>query len=192
MSSALHVYAVSIEELHKALGSGDEELIAQILECQEDFLQTIDEIDDEAEFSCAEAVGELIRGELNEDAPRYFYGYALEAICFQLGDELPNICPISRASTWIEEVDVLLKHFGIPVRLLQLIHGGSPVRIPEPDDYPYIGSWTSAEVTAAKAAFAGYDSTDIRPDMEATLQQIRGWVEAAAKRPGNAVVGFLS
>jgi hypothetical protein len=192
MSSAINVYAVSVERLKGVIGSRDEGLIEAIVEGQEGFLESIDDIDDEAETTCAEAVAELINGEVSEDAPGYLYGYALEAICSHLGEELPNVCPISGASDWIEEVDEVLERKGIPVRLNRLVYADSPVEIPEPDDYPFIGEWTAAEVAGAVAAFQTADLTDVDEEMAETIEQMRGWVEVAAKEPGASVVGFLS
>lgn len=192
MSSAINVYAVSLERLKEVVGSRDQAMIDAIVEAHEDFLDSIDEIDEDLELTCADAVAKLINGELSEEVPGYLYGYAIEAICAHIGEELPNICPIAGASDWIEEVDALLERKGIPVGLNQLVYGGAPVPIPEPDDYPFIGKWTPTELPAAKAAFAGADLTDVDPEMAETMQQIRNWVEAGAKEPTVAVIGFLS
>ena len=192
MSSSINVYAVPLERLRQVVGSRDQTVIDAIVEGHEDFLSSIDDIDDDAELSCADAVAELINGELSEDAPGYLYGYAVEAICSHVGEALPNICPIAGASDWIEEVDALLEGKGIPIRLNGLVYGGSPVSIPEPDDYPFIGSWSAAELAAAKTAFDNADLTDVDPEMAETLQQMRRWVEAAANGPGVSTVGFLS
>jgi hypothetical protein len=192
MSSGINVYAVPIERLKQLVGSRDLGTIDAIVEGHEEFLSSIDDIDEEAELTCADAVAQLLNGELSEDAPGYLYGYAVEAICSHVGETLPNICPIAGASDWIEEVDALLERKGIPVRLNALLYGGSPVPIPEPDDYPFIGKWTAAELAAAKSAFESADLTDVDPEMAETLQQMRDWVEAAAKKPGASLVGFLS
>jgi hypothetical protein len=192
MSSAINVYAVSIERLKQVVGSRDRSAVDAIVADLEHFLSTIDDIDEDAEMTCAEAVAELVNGETSDDAPGYLYGYALEAICAHVGEELPNICPIAGASDWIEEVDAVLKRKGIPVRLSGLVFGGSPVPIPEPDDYPSIGKWPAAEVPGALKAFQSLDVTDIDDEMAETLAQMRGWLEAAAKTPGASVIGFLS
>ena len=192
MSSGINVYAVTLERLKQVVGSRDQAAIDAIVKGHEDFLSSIDDIDEEAELTCADAVAELINGDLSEDAPGYLYGYAVEAICSHVGEELPNVCPIAGASDWIEEVDALLEDKGIPVRLNGLVYGGSPVSIPEPDDYPFIGKWTTDELASAKTAFESADLTNVDPEMAETLQQMRGWIEAAAKKPGVSIVGFLS
>ena len=192
MSSSINVYAVPLERLSRVIGSRDQGLIDAIAESHEDFLSSIDDIDDEAETTCADAVADLINGETSDDAPGYLYGYALEAICSHVGEELPNISAISRASDWIEEVDRILERKRIPARLSGLVYGGSPVPIPEPDDYPFIGQWTPAEILAAATAFQTADLTDLDHATADTLQQVRRWAVAAAKKPDTSILGFLS
>lgn len=192
MSSSINVYAVPIERLEQAVGSGDRSLVDAIVRDQEFFLSTIDDIDDEAETTCAQAVSDLIAGAPSEDVPGYLYGYALEAICAQLGQELTNICPIAKATRWIECVDAVLERNRVPERLTDLVFGGSPVPIPEPDDCPCIGRWSASQVTEALAVLRSLDGSDLDPEMAQTFDSIRAWLEAAAQTPGAAVVGFLS
>jgi hypothetical protein len=192
MSSGINVYAVPLARLTQVVGSRDRSMIEAIVKANDDFLSGIGDIDPDAELTCADAVAGLINGDPPGDAPGYLYGYAVEAICWYVGEELPNICPISGASDWIEQVDALLEGKGIPLRLNALVYGGSPVSIPAPDDYPFIGNWSAAELAAARTPLENADLTDAGPEMTATLQQIRGWVEATAKQPDVSIVGFLS
>src|SRR6185312_9331206 len=102
MSSSLNAYAVSLDQLRQVVGSRDKALIDAIISGHARFLTTIDNIDEEADFSCAQAVAHLVNGEIDEDVPGYLYGYAVEATCLHVGRKLPNVCPIG--SSWIEEV----------------------------------------------------------------------------------------
>lgn len=192
MSSSITVYAVSLEQLKQVVGSRAQQLIDSILNEQEGFLSSIDDIDDGVDMTCAEAVAALINGERPDDAPGYLFGYALEAVCSTLGDELPNISQIAGAADWIEEVDALLERKGIPVRLEQLVYYGSPVPIPEPDDYPFIGIWPASLLAAASTSFQTVDLSDVEPRMAETLQQLAGWVKVASSKPGTSIIGFLS
>jgi len=192
VSSAINVYAVAVDQLRRAFGSRDQKLIAAIVTSHKHFLSTIDDIDDEAEMSCAQALAELVNGTQPKDGAGYLYGYALEALCGHLGEELPNICPIAGASAWIEEMDRLLASRRVPLQLMQLVFGGSPVPIPEPDDAPCIGVWRADELPAAAAAFRALDPSGLDHDMTETLAQFRGWVEAALRTPGRSIIGFLS
>jgi hypothetical protein len=192
MSSTVTVYAVSVDRLKQVVGSGDQALIDAIVEGQADFLASIDEIDDEAERTCAEAVADLVNGETSDDAPGYLYGYALETICRHVGQELPNISGISRASQWIEKIDAVLTSKGVPLRFSNLVYDGTPIPIPEPDDSPSIGQWPAGKIPAALAAIQSIEPAGIDNDMDETFAQMRGWFERAAKTPGVSIVGFLS
>ncbi|HXE51877.1 MAG TPA: hypothetical protein VN541_02635 [Tepidisphaeraceae bacterium] len=154
------------------------------------FLTTIDNIDEEADFSCAQAVAHLVNGEIDEDVPGYLYGYAVEATCLHVGRKLPNVCPIG--SSWIEEVDAFLESTEVPVRLSDLVYGGSPVLIPEPDDYPFIGKWPATQIPDALAALKQLDLSDADPDTAELLNLMRDWLAETTKSPGVSIVGFLS
>src|SRR4051812_44362394 len=108
MSSTIDVFVVHLQELKRVIGSGNAALLGQILESRADDLQRINQID-EAEATSEDALARLINGTVSEDIPGYFYGYALRIICSVVGKELPNICGISGASQWIEDVDAILE-----------------------------------------------------------------------------------
>ena len=192
MSSAISVYAVPLSRLKYVVGSGDRAVIDATIADYKAFLTGIDTIDGEAEMTSADAVADLVNGVATENGPGYLYGYALEALCGHIGKELPNICPIARASGWIRETDAALEGKGVPVRIGTLVFGGSPVPIPEPDDAPCIGAWPASVIPAALEAFRSLDLTDVDDEMAETFAQVRGWLEAAAQRPGVSIIGFLS
>jgi hypothetical protein len=192
MSSTLTVYAIPMDRIKQVIGSEDLTLIDAIVASQEEFLASIDDIDDEAELTCAETVAHLVKGIADEDAPAYLYGYAFEAVCAHIGTPLPSIGPIAKASQWIEDVDALLVSKSVPVGLRTLVYAGCPVSIPEPDDSPCIGRWWASEVESALAAFQSLDLTSVDKNMTKTLGQIRAWLEAATKTPGASIIGFLS
>lgn len=192
MSSSINVYAVSLEDLKPAAGSGDHALIDGATRSREWFLSTIDDIDDEAPIPCAQALADIVSGRVTEDAPGYLYGYALEAICGHVGRELPNICGIAGSTQWMEEVDAALKRRGVAVQLSDLLYRGSPVPIPEPDDFPFIGYWTPDEITTALAAIRGGDRSGLDNEMAEMFREIEGWLAGASESPGAAIVGFLS
>lgn len=192
MSSSINVYAVPLDRLKQLVGSRDQAVIDAVVSNHKAFLATVDDIDDEADMTCAQAVAELVNDSPDKDGPGYLYGYALEALCAHAGQELPNLCPIARGSEWIEEIDALLERHQAPVHLSDLVYGGSPVPIPEPDDYPFIGRWPADKIPATLAAVHAMDVTQLGPDTAETVEQLRGWLEAAAGKPGASIVGFLS
>ena len=192
MSYAINVYAVSVERLKEIAGSRDKAMLDAILAKQASFLSTIDDIDDEMEMTCADALSKMINGQISHDDPGYLYGYALESLCAQVGVELPNICPISDVGEWIEEVDAILETGSVPIRVSDLVNSGSPVPIPTPDDFPFIGFWLADEIPAALAALRSLPLAGLADEMAETLAQIRGWLEEAAITPGASVIGFNS
>jgi hypothetical protein len=194
MSSTLNVYAISFERLKRIPGSRDPALVEQVGTEFEDFFARIDKLgDDEDEIlSCREAVAQIVNGDPLSPHLGYVYGYALEAICASLGRELPNVAGISGASDWVDEVDETLRSKGVPVELTNLIFGGSPLEIPEPDDYPFIGSWPPSVIPAALGAIRGVDLESLNYEMAETIAQLRAWLEAAAENPEEGLIGVLS
>jgi hypothetical protein len=192
MSSSINVFVVDLDQLRGAIASGDKELVEAICQDQESFLATIDDIDDEAELKCGEAVAHLICGTPSDEYPGYLYGYALEAICRQVGRELENICPICGAGDWLEEVDKALQDQRVPIALSTLVYGECPVKIPTPGDYPFIGSWPHQSILPALTALQWLEMFGLDREMTQTFQQIRSWLADAATTPGQSIVGFLS
>ena len=122
----------------------------------------------------------------------YLYGYALEAICIRLGQDLPEISGICGVSAWVDEVDAILISQGVPVGLTDLIFGSYPVEIPRPDDYPFIGSWPPRVICEALRASRGVALAGMNPEMADTVGQVRVWLEAAAVDAAYGLIGFLS
>ena len=192
MSSWINVFVVDLDQLREAIASGDKQLVDAICQDQEWFLATIDDIDDEAELKCGEAVAHLICGTPSDKYPGYLYGYAMEAICRQVGRELENICQICGAGDWLEDVDKALQDQKVPIALSTLVYGGCPVKIPMPGDYPFIGSWSQESIPPALTALQCLEMFGLDREMTQTFQQIRSWLADAATTPGQAIVGFLS
>ncbi len=192
MSSTLNVYAVSMSQLKQVLGSANQALIDAIFASEGDWLESINDIDDEAGFSCEDAIGFLIHGAINQECPGYLYGYGLEVICAHIGTRLPEISGISGAYDWIQEVDAVLNEHGVPISLNDLVYTGSPVPIPQPDDYPVIGKWDAHTIAPALDAMRSIDLSQLDYDAKSTLVQMQGWLEATLKTPDRCVIGFLS
>jgi hypothetical protein len=191
VSSSISVYAVSLEKLTSVVDSRDTQLVSTIAAQQANFLERVDEINDEAELSCLDALKHLVNGDELNESHGYLYGYALEALCMQLGAELPNISGISGAGEWIEKTDSMLARHQVPLSLSTLVYGGSPIQIPQPDDYPFIGSWPVREIASALSVLERIDKNALDPEMAETFGQLEGWMTAALER-GSAIIGFLS
>lgn len=194
MSSTLTIYAVSFARLTQVPGSRDRRLLEEVLTECEWFLSEIDELaDEEAEVPpCREAVAQIIEGAPMAAHCGYVYGYALEAICACLGRELTEVSAISRATRWLDTVDLLLDSSGVPVRLSNLVFGVCPVKIPTPDDSPCVGSWAPEVIPAALQAVRRLDLAPLDSEMAATVTQIRDWLETVSADPEDGLIGFLS
>jgi hypothetical protein len=193
MSSAFTVYLVPFDQLKRVPGSKDQGLIEAIAESHEYFYSSIDELaEDDDVPTCREALEQIVNGEPLAEHLGYLYGYALEAICSHLGEELEGVSAISRASGWIEPVDAFLKDKGVPVTLTDLVFGRGPIDLPTPDDHPYIGCWPPEAITEAWRAIQGAEVTGLGLSTAETLRLIGTWLESAARTPGTGLMGVLS
>jgi len=198
MSSGLSVYAVSIDQLKRVLGSRDSRWIKAVQENAAGLIESVDDVQtpDEGEEShtCGEAVAHLINGETSDALPGSLYGFALEAICSEVGEFAGDVCPINRVSGFVEWLDEGLAAHGVPVRMEKLIFGTDPVPLPDRDENPLIGWWSPEECAAAAAAFRDLDLATAEADSELreSLEQVREWVQQAAATPGVSIIGFLA
>jgi len=56
---------------------------------------------------------------------------------------------------WVEEIDQFLAEVEVPLSLTDLVFGGSPIPIPEPDDSPSIGRWSPEQIARALEPLRG-------------------------------------
>src|SRR5947209_7238600 len=204
MSTTLTVYVVPLDQLARVPGSGDRDLADTMGIESPAWFARIDELadpdpdpdeDDQTVPTCLEALRRIVEGVARGSVPGhhgYVYGYAIEALCGHLGEELENVASISGSSDWVDEIDRFLGEVEVPLSLTDLVFGGSPVPIPEPDDCPAIGWWSPEQIARAVGPLRNVYVGDPNDDPGWTVLQIRRWVEQAAGRPGHALVGFLS
>ncbi len=201
MSSSITVYVVSFDQLARVRGSGDRALVNSVVASSEYLFSQVDAMndnpdpDDDPIPTCREALTRFVNGDDLGKVPRshgYVYGYALEGLCSYLGEALEPISSISRSGAWIETIDRFLVELEVPLSLTDLVFGGSPIPIPEPNDCPAIGRWSPEQVARALRPLRGVLVEEPEDDPGSTLLLVRGWVEAAAGQPGSGLVGFLS
>jgi hypothetical protein len=137
-----------------------------------------------AHFDCLHDMGDpvgaaqMVMGEEYDEEAGFVYGYALEFICRHLGEFLPNGEWSAMRAEWAETADRALEASGVgekALRLRRLMSRGSPVPLPEIEDFPAIGYLRLEEVQAALAAF-GEDQLAAVKDKElrSYLAKLRG------------------
>lgn len=144
-------------------------------------------------LSTGAALAHLILGGNRDPSAWSQYGYALQILCEHLGDvpaDYDSWCTI-RSSTF-DHLDRVLKRAGIPPKKFAtaafLVERGPPVKILEPDDFPYVGYLTRAE---ARRVLRLLDPAKLDPAIRRTKEdrdwvrdafgELRAWLETAAK-----------
>jgi hypothetical protein len=121
------------------------------------------------------------------------YGYVLEMLCLHFGEYLPNGNFTGMRSSWADTVDLGLARAGVPEEQLRLAHHlmgrGSPIPIPEPADFPFIGYLRGAEVGPALAAVGAANLDTLDPNVRDAINEVRGWLEVCS-RSGSDLVCF--
>jgi len=157
MSYGVHAYAVDLSLLSKAIGSGDAVLAKRLTKKYVSDLRSTDEIDfDEGLTPAADCLTSLvIEGPPDDDddlddTPGYKFGYALEILCRALGEWLPNSAFSGMGSEYFDAIDAALKKAKSNRRMSSFVFRGSPVPLPEIEDFPAIGWLAPEEVVAWK------------------------------------------
>lgn len=192
MSQSIRTYAVPVQLMKRVIHGRSQGLYDAVVACSPEFITRIDDINPDSEFTCAMAIASLVNGDVSREIPPYLYGYALEAICFYVGVRLNPIEHLHVPGEWIKQVDNIMEKKKLPVFLSALVYSGSPVVIPAPTDYPYIGKWLPREIKPAIDAFASIPVNTIEPGVARVFGQMFEWLKAASVKPDNSIIGFLS
>jgi hypothetical protein len=202
MSTAVYVYSVPVDRLRAAAGSRDGKLLGAAGKLK-GFFETIDRIaenyEDEEEKPprCEEAYRQIIDGGPYADRYGYVYGYAYEAICTAIGVETERSwAPIAGSHEWFKSIDEALAALRLKLTVTHLLYRGPLIDIPEPDDFPGLGWWNADEIAAARQVLGALDlkrldaqaASVVREQADA-IEDIRSWIEVAADRPGDWLIG---
>lgn len=162
MSYSTAMYAVDLDRLRQAVGSGDRKLIKALKR------QTTIDVGDFEGIPIGQAVEELIRGQFTETDSAHMYGYALEGLCQHLGtrldsDQVGDVCDLALDSP-LEDA----RH---------------PVALPDIDDFPMISSLSreavAAEVERLESVDQAFpDDEDIEEARNELLKCLRQGAEA--------------
>jgi hypothetical protein len=156
-----------------------------------------EEDDDEVvkEVTTGTALAHLILGGQCDKSHGYKYGYALYHLCEHLG-EIPDHdawCSMRSSANVDSRVDKVLKRAGVGPATFTvskfLINRGSPVPIPKPHDFPFIGYLTREEIreilpllTPAKLDAAIRSAPDDDRDwIGENIDDLRQWLELCAE-----------
>ena len=195
MGTTLTPIAVELDRLKAVCGSGDRGLLNSVVKAfKRDFGQ-FDEMgedlddwgeDDDApagnSITMKEALGHLVMGKGYNPRAGFMYGYALMFICRHIGAALPNghWCSVSGWS-WFPDVDKALEDLGVPEGVLRvqgpLTRRGSPVPIPEIEDFPAIGYLRQDEVRLAAGELDEGKVKSVEPEpLRRGLEELLAWV----------------
>lgn len=203
MTHGVTPFAVDLVQLRKVIGSRSkssllelrEEFESELEEDRERIKEATDDDDLDPELPLTKALRHLIMDEDRWDYEGEKYGYALEMICSFYGELLPNDRWSHRQLSWAETVSDVLQEAGVPVKTFSiidhLIYRGSPIQIPEIEDFPFIGYVTVNEIPKALAALSDCPCSDIEheeaEEIRSSIEQVREWLETCQREKSDLV-----
>ncbi len=203
MSSGLMPFAVSLTQIRKIVGSRSKSVLLQLREEFEDELaedrEEVEEANEDDEFDpelpLEDALRHLIMDEERWDYEGARYGRAIELFCSFYGEFLPNDHWAGMQLSLAETINDALIDAGVTAETFSifghLFYRGSPIDIPEIDDFPYIGYVKLSEIPLALAALTDERIAGIQDDdadeIRKTLVQVREWLEACQRDKSDLV-----
>ena len=189
MGYGLMVYAVDLDVVTAACGSGDDTIRRMISgRFRRDIYSTNDQLgwsNDRGADSVFEALRHLIMGSDDMRLPGAMYGYAYKYIIEHHGRFLDNDRFMPARHSWVsEEVQPQLAAAGVALDLDDLYFGGAPVSFPSPDDFPGFGCWRRDAIAAALPILNA--ASGLSPE----LQQIKAWLARAASENRDLVAFY--
>ena len=155
-------YGIKTNRIKKVFSSKDQELLAKV-EQNDTFENYSDFQPDAFKTIPAQALKDIINGDIFDTKSNYAYGYALIGICATLGTELPYTQEIKLGyeTDLINNVlseDFRIKEFNIEEELFK--DNSNPFVIPKIDDWPLIGLLTAEELVKFRAKLNDVQITD--------------------------------
>jgi hypothetical protein len=199
MSYAMVVYSIPLAQMGELLGSGDRDVLAEIQDEDDYFLEQTDHIfedrfdEGEEPLTAVEAIEHLLDGGPYRDGFDSLYLYAFEALCRAIGSA-PSNRAFQPPIRWgyIERVDRYLKSIRFPYRTSDLAGNGLRFKIPYADCIPSIGHWPRKHYQKAMTQLLKHrlDGEDV--DIAEALASIIGWLDEALKQEDDILVGIYS
>jgi hypothetical protein len=196
MGYILTTTAVDLGKVADAVGSkNNKRLVSALVKKFGDEFEQFDEMAAEARededgreaLTMQGALTQMVMGEEYNEEFGFMYGYALEYICRHFGKFLPNEewSAMPSGSDWAETVDRGLEAAGVPESVLRvgnhLMYRGSPIPVPEIEDFPAIGYLKRKEVKAAQKSL-GQAKLAVIKDKEvlASIRVLQSWLQTCA------------
>ena len=137
--------------------------------------------------STQDTLRHMIMGEEYDQRVGFKYGYALEAICAHFGEHLDDEewwAPGSiQAWKWLKRIDSELGAAGVSEKTFRvkdhLMGRGTPIPIPDIDDFPSIAYMTLSEIKQAHKELASANVDAIGDEsIRTSLGQVQQWFQA--------------
>ncbi len=203
MTYGVTPFAVSLKQIRKAAGSRSksiyrdlrEEFADELAEDREQVEEANEDDEFDPELSLERALRHLILGEDRWDYEGAKYAYAVELMCSFYGHILPNDQWSGISLGWAETINDSLLESGVTAETFSifghLFYRGSPIEIPEIDDFPCIGYVTLEEIPGALAALTDKQLSLIKCDggeeIRNALKQVRDWLETCQRDKSDLV-----
>jgi hypothetical protein len=141
MSYTLSLYAVSIDQLRRTLGGGDDQLLESIQAHQP---REWSRRESEELASTGEVVQQLVKcGRVTASVPAPEVGYALEMLCAEIGGRIESSEFDGISRIYLERIARKLKWAA------KLFGPRMPVDVPASQGFPVVGHMTHPEIVAA-------------------------------------------
>ena len=206
MSHGVTPFAVNLAQIRKVVGSRSKSLLRELREEFEDELtmdrEEVEEanIDDEfdPELALEDALRHLIMDEERWDYEGPKYAQAIEMLCSFYGEFLPNDHWTEMPISWAETVHDALHDTGVSEDQFSLLghlfHRGSPVDIPDIEDFPYIGYVKQSEIPSvvellSDETFSSIENADV-VKIRRSLEQLRDWLEVCQREKSDLICFF--
>jgi hypothetical protein len=133
-----------------------------------------------------DALRHFIMGEEYDDDVAFKYGYGLEYLCRHFGKSLPNTCWSSMRTEWAITVDGAIIKAGLDTEIFAigeyLMYRGSPIEIPDIEDFPGIGYMHAKETKRALTELGKLKTAAIRnKEARAALEEATTWLSYCAE-----------
>jgi len=197
MSSGIRPFAVNLKQIRKVIGSKSKSLFRELREEFEDELEEDREAVEEAnldddfdpELPIEDALRHLIMDEERWDYEGSKYARAVEMLCTFYGEILPNDHWTAASWDWIESVSDAILESGVSTEKFSLaghlLERGSPIDLPEIDDFPWVGYLKNAEIPAVLEALTEERIARLKlrdaARLKVSLLQLREWLETCVR-----------